>query len=648
MTKKAKIVLSISLSAVLLCGIILTVVLLAVRDNDGGGSIYTPPTDTTVPGGVHESEIGETGDYILQNGQTQYSLVIPAAADANVMQGASDIMNYFAEATGVTLPIVQDSEVTYTADAKYISLGQTSLLEEAGITLNESLGRDGFQILTKGKTVFISGGDTGYGTMYGAIEFLSLLLGFEYYFLDYYVIDRNVATVPLMNYNILEIPTFERRLATQSSEINRFFRMRNLNEGFLMVNGAAFHNEFYWFDADQRAENPDWVASNGMQICYNANGNTESREKMMDAAFERLKSTLQQNPDPDVDYVNISAPDNVSFCSCSACAAINAQYGANSASVILFLNELNQLIREWFDTEEGAPYKRDLTLTFLAYHSMVAPPDPDTGIRCDDGVAVMWAPIHADFTQPFETEGVNAAYRQYMDDWAAVSPDKLDVWFYSTNFMMFMAPYDMFNSQQSLYRQLAERGTVLMYEEGGDNQQAMTGWTMLKSWLGSKLKWNVNADVASLTDQFFEDVYGSAAESMRKFFDEERLWIEHLRVNGNPVYGGLDSNYQYQHVTRDNWTKPVLTRWMSLMDDAIEAIEPLRLSDPGQWQFLYDHITLERVSILYMLIDLHQDTYSDAEYLELQSMFKEDTSRLGITRISGNTTVDSYTASWSV
>lgn len=650
MTKKAKIAISVSLSAVLLCGIIVGIVLLATRcGKDGGGSVYTPPADTETPdGGVHESEITETGDYILRNGQTGYAIVVPAAADANVMQAASDIMNYFAEATGVTLSVVPDTQAAYSADARYISLGHTKLLTDAGVQLNASLGRDGFQIVTEGKTVFISGSATGYGTMYGAIEFLSLLLGFEYYYLDYYVIDENVSTVPLMDYNVLEIPTFDRRLGTQSSEVNRFFRIRSLADDFLLVNGANFHNEFYWFDADQRAAHPEWVASNGMQICYNANGDAESRAEMIDAAFERLKATLKQNPDPNVDYVNISAPDNVSFCSCSACAAVNEQYGANSASVILFLNELNKKIRPWFETEEGAPYKRDLTLTFLAYHSMVAPPDPDTGIRCDDGVAVVWAPIHADFTQPFETTGVNEAYRQYMDDWAAVSPEKLDVWFYSTNFMMFMAPYDMFNSQQSLYKQLAERGTVLMYEEGGDYQYAMTGWTMLKSWLGSKIKWNVNVNVGELTDRFFADVFGPAAEPMRTFFDEERLWIERLRENGNPKYGGLDSNYQYQHVTRENWTKPVLTRWMDLMDEAIAAIEPVRVSDPERWQFLYDHITLERVSILYMLIDLHQDTYSDAEYLELQAMFKEDTSRLGVTKISGNTTVASYTASWTV
>ena len=44
------------------------------------------------------------------------------------------------------------------------------------------------------------------------------------------------------------------------------------------------------------------------------------------------------------------------------------KYGTLSSTIIQFLNDLNALIREWFETEEGKVYARDLRIVFLAYN----------------------------------------------------------------------------------------------------------------------------------------------------------------------------------------------------------------------------------------------------------------------------------------
>jgi len=637
------------ISIFLLTLFLLTTVLLASCNNN---NVVVPPSDTET-GGKHEEIIEPTDSFLLKEGRTEYKIVRPEVPSLQERQAVDDLIQFFKEATGVELEVLTDKGLTYTPDSKYISIGNTTLLEQADVDMDEDLGTDGFIIDTEGKSIFIAGDALGNGSLYGTHEFLSKTVDFEWYWNDFYTLDRGVSNIQLMDYRIVSIPDFPLRIGSNFAENNRFYRYSTL--GTLMNPGAAlFHNEFEYFKLyGGIEEHSEWLAVNGKQICYNANGNKESRALMLQSAYETLKETLKRHPSVHNKYISLSLPDMVATCTCKACSDImrpvsEGGYGAPSASIVLFLNELYDKITEWFETEEGKPYARDLKILFFAYQGVVKAPDPASGLKCRPGVVPWFAPIEADFTVKFEKrlangeldpEYVNTQFYKSMEDWSKLS-DSIATWIYNTNFQNYMMPYDTFDSMQSLYKLLAERNTIFMYEQGQHGVAGPTGWTVLKAWLGAKLKWNVNADVVALTNKFFEDFYGEAADIMKDLFASTRLWIHHLRTDGNPTYGGLNSVIQFQIKTASHWPKNVLLNWLDLANEAIAKV--------GEGTVYADHIALERISTLYLLIELHSTSFSDQILRDFKRTFKQDCIRLGSTHIWEGGLSISYYSSWDV
>ena len=62
---------------------------------------------------------------------------------------------------------------------KYISLGQNELWKAADISLEEGLGNDGTQMVTKGNSVFLFG-NTEKAALYAVYDFLYYTLNFDY------------------------------------------------------------------------------------------------------------------------------------------------------------------------------------------------------------------------------------------------------------------------------------------------------------------------------------------------------------------------------------------------------------------------------------------------------------------------------------
>ena len=66
-------------------------------------------------------------DYVLaKDGKTDYSIVIGTDADKHEKFAAEELQNLFKEATGATMPIKTEDQVSYSEDAKVISIGDNS------------------------------------------------------------------------------------------------------------------------------------------------------------------------------------------------------------------------------------------------------------------------------------------------------------------------------------------------------------------------------------------------------------------------------------------------------------------------------------------------------------------------------------------
>ena len=116
--------------------------------------------------GVHERNVSTTDIDLVKNGDSEYVIVTSDDADSAVRFAVSELRQNFYESTGIDLKTKKASEVSYSENAKILSVGENALLQQAGVTLDKKeLGHDGYIVQTKGSNVFMVGG-SGDGTVY--------------------------------------------------------------------------------------------------------------------------------------------------------------------------------------------------------------------------------------------------------------------------------------------------------------------------------------------------------------------------------------------------------------------------------------------------------------------------------------------------
>ena len=632
------------------------------------GGIFQPGegNEVALRNGVHVDRSTETENYILKDGVSEYKIVIPGTSDPTITSAADELVEYFAEATDFILPVITDETVDFSADAKYISLGDTKLKEQANIVYEGNLSRDGFIIKTSGQSVFIVGG-SAVGTQYGVYEFLYKTVSLEYFKPTVYTLEDGISDLKLMSYDIVEIPDFPERIfgSTQGSSYysqnEKFSHMRmskGQGDSYIRLDvpeSSDIHNDIQLFmnkenDENDIRNNPQWMANKEpltnraeQALCYNANGDEAERTRMLNIVFEKVKDALRKKPEANM--IPITMQDNYVWCQCDKCQEmIAAAGGANSVTALEFIGDLCDMTYAWFETEEGKEYKKDLEFVYLAYHAGETAPDADK-YEMNKHITVWYAPIGMDFSSSVYTEE-NQNYLKTFSGWLEHDCG-FTLWLYETNFRNnYMVPYDNFDSYRELCEFFAQYDVKYIYAQGQTNNLNPTSWTSYKAYLNSKYYWNTQYDSAELKTRFFNGYFQEAAPYMMQWFDSMQMWVKKLRLQG--IYGGLNSIYQNM-LTETFWPESLLRSWLDCADKAIAAIEPIKTTDPERWQTLYDNICLERISPLYLMLEIHSASLSSAELLEMRTAFKTDARRLSVTRIDEHfISCEQYWQDWGI
>ena len=130
-----------------------------------GQSVVVNPDNKqpAIDSSTHEVYVDDTGKTIYSNGHTDYKIVIPENANIYELTGASELNKFLAQATGEYMETIRDNEVVYTDSPKYLSVGRTTLLEDAQLSADkEVLGMQGARVKTVNESVFMFGyGDVG-------------------------------------------------------------------------------------------------------------------------------------------------------------------------------------------------------------------------------------------------------------------------------------------------------------------------------------------------------------------------------------------------------------------------------------------------------------------------------------------------------
>ena len=620
------------------------------NNGDNGNTNYTP-YEATLGGesATHKNASVKTSEFLVKNGQTSYQILYPAEASNGILTAVDELTLFFKEATGITLNAVSDDQ--YDSNGKYLSIGKTALFEAAGLTADKAvLGSQGAQVRTKNQSVFMCG-TSDLGTLYSVYEFLRDAFDYEFYTEDCYDLNTGVTELALYDYDILEVPDFQTRFGGWGYSINNAMtknrlRFQAVDDVYTPIQNMTFHNAFGYLPKDTyQSAHPFWYADDGSQLCYTAHGDAAEYDAMVSTIVAFYKNLFKT--DPTATEISFTQSDNLTWCSCTTCSASNKKYnGANVATLIQFLNNVEERMEEWLDTEEGKPYDRDYKLVVFAYHETNLPPTKevngryeaiDSSVIPNPRVGVFFAETNADYTYTWEgnASSINVMYRERLRAWASIVPEgNLSWWLYSVCASNYFTPYNCLDGYSYYYKLAKECGVTEIFNQADLPQMGPAlGWGMLKGYLSAKLAWNTNYNVDYLVDKFFKAQYGAGSEKMKTLYDE---WLAHSAYQRDKLGVNGSRSIFFDYSSSTYWPKGLLERWIDLANEAVAAIEAVGGDREARYRA---NACVERASYEYLYLLNYGVRLSPTDKTVLQRQLKSDVLDTGVTMFSEYATV---------
>ncbi|MBQ8659198.1 MAG: DUF4838 domain-containing protein [Clostridia bacterium] len=611
--------------------------------------------------GIHIMTATERSDYLVQNGKTQYKLVLPEVQDEYLRLAKNDFIFFFKQATGITMDVIVESGegLAHSTTEKYISIGNTKMFQSANIDLKKDiLESQGVRIFTKDNTIYVNGGAQG-GALYAMYDLLQILFNYEIYAEDCWVIDENVKDLKMRDFDVVDVPDVEMRanfwgaITKNTENIAYRFRMPKEYYDALMPIGDVdsgearhtIHNSTKVVSKKSEVAEDKWYSINGEQLCYTARGDVESYQRMVAQAAKVITRNLELSPPkdyPDFTYCALTMEDNFQNCTCEACAKAKQKYGEDSGAVLVFCNDVMELVSEWMEKPENAEYKREnFRLTFFAYHGFVDAPahydeatktyvmnHPDLQLRDDVGVFLALSPGFNGAENIYHES--NASARERCLEWFAVSKN-LYMWTYNANFdtasgyLVFNSYFNLFNSDG--YQFLANGNLAMLANQGQFDNPNYTAFQGIKPFLDYKLQWQSNLNSDELIDDWFKAMYKEAAPIMKQLFLEEQAHHYYM-IRESGAYG--KGNNQENPMNKDYWPINLLTRWLGLIEEAKSVVkEKYEVGNPALYKTLKKHIDMEWVSPAYFLLCYYDETNADPTLINAaKAYFKNDIAQL--------------------
>lgn len=594
--------------------------------------------------GVHNVKREKKSSYLIKDGKCYYSVVLPDNPKPLEQKAADELVFFFREATGITLPVLHDKDLQFRPELHVFSVGNTNMINfshiyESQIEIDKkTLGEVGARVVTYGWTVFMFGA-TDRGTLYAVYEFLRHCFHFDCYFTDFYSIDRNVTELPYYALDITEVPDIPYHdngyRFIRGDLANRWHRFSEI----IPINGFDGHNVFEYVDVKNNAKkHPAWFdnAEHPLQLCFTAHGDEKEYTAMLEQCFNTLKNALIAYPDYNI--VRFAMQDVVETCQCKACRESYKKYKSKAASVIIFLNKLKKMTDEWFLSEEGKPYARRLQIVFYAYIDYEVAPARlnskgeyeaiDEEVKCADGVVPMLCFIEMKYTRS-PKDPVNKKWYDITRAWHACAKE-LHFYFYDTNFHYYLTPYDSFTCMREYYQWVIDNNSNFLHNLGQPHNAHPTGFSVLKAYLQSKLAWDMTSDLDAYTDKFFKNYFGPACEPMRKLYEEWRkVAYDQPRKYG---YGERRNVEVYAIPLSDKlWKKSDLDRWLDYTKQAMAAIAFMADTDFSMYCKYAANVITERIFVKYLLIEVFGESYDGKTLESMKKSVRSDCEYVGIT-----------------
>lgn len=451
------------------------------------------------------------------------TITIPTTPGATLRTAAEELSKYLTAMTGVSVPVTQSPAAA-----------------EGGFLLgvDTTLPADALSVRVSGGVTRLTGGN-GRGALYAVYRLLEEL-GCRFYAEDTEVIPTltpNALTAALPEgLEITETSPFEFRdlywIGTYRPDMAVKLRLnaggkethkRDIPAEWGGCIGYAGPHFVHTFERlvppDEYFEtHPEYFSMiDGERSCKHLYSQLcLSNPDVLAITVERVKGWLRENPRAKI--VSVSQNDSFvigSYCTCPACAAVDAEEGAPSGSLIRFVNAVAEAIEPEFP---------DVAVDTLAYQYSTTPPrltKPRHNVMvrmCTGGCS-----SHA-----IDACERNAGTRACIEGWARIC-DRLYIWDYTTDFAQYLNPFPNLRTLQDNARFFATHSVKGVFEQGNYQEGKSGEFGELRAFMLAKLLWD--PDKAPDADAFLEAYYGGGAPFVKQYLDYVHDKVKDIHFN---------------------------------------------------------------------------------------------------------------------
>lgn len=586
----------------------------------GGGGEDSSSSD----GGTHDAIVAETDIWFVRNGRSDYKILLPEEAD-DVLEFAANELNYFlGETAGVTLDVVHDDGTADAAD-KYLSVGNTSLCEASGVSVDyDVFGTDGYVVRTEENSVLMLGGGS-LGSLYAAYDFIERNLGAQVY-AEEEILIKPAEDIRLLDFDVKEIPDIERRAissyqvtANQTHRRRLRFVSNSDNWTYWTHSHFALMPKETYFE-----EHSDWYSPDGTQLCL-------TNEEMTAQMIENVTAFLEEHPNDE--YITLGQQDSNTFCTCSICSEQVLRY-RESGVMIRFINKVARGVQANLDASGSG---RKIRFATYAYQRTQSAPVSyengeytplDESVIPDDNVAVLVAPLSACYCHSMLDPDCNATAKQTVEGWHALGTT-IYMRLYTAQYAYYFMPFMGWSELAENYGNFADLNVRYIFDTAV-GETVTPGFQEMLAYVKSKLMWNTSLDIRALMDDFMRQYYKQAYEPMKEMFMiYETQWatLENLGYHLIPSASQGD-----RYANTEVFPRGMLNALAALEEEAMTAIAPIEAEDEALYLRLKNRIECELVPVIYWRIELYPEYFTVTQLSDMIDELERICNTVGIDR----------------
>ncbi|MDR1846830.1 MAG: DUF4838 domain-containing protein, partial [Bacteroidales bacterium] len=229
------------------------------------------------------------------------------------------------------------------------------------------------------------------------------------------------------------------------------------------------------------------------QICL-------SNDSVFEIVCRNVADLIKNNHEHKI--ISISQNDNSAYCNCNKCKATNDYEQSPAGTIIRFVNKVC----------ERFPAQMFSTLAYQ--YSRTAP----VHTKPANNLQIMLCTIEEDRNITIEESGKKGKshFAQDLEAWSKIT-NNIFLWDYECNFHHSVSPFPLLHTLKPNIEFFMQNNAHQHYQQAF----AETGheFAELKTYLVSKLLWNINIDTDSIINEFLNAYYGEAAPYLRKYID---------------------------------------------------------------------------------------------------------------------------------